>query len=400
MGIVLGKKKGLFRDKLVEYDGTENVLALGSCRTGKTAGIVIPTLFKWKKSAVVIDHRSEIAEITTKAREKMGQEVIWIFPNAKDESYPHTITSYNPLAEIRLDTEFEYGDVSDVVEILLRIEKNSERRLQSARLLMICAVLHLLHVYKNKGNGVPTLKILSEFILRGNEEYTLWSILNEMNHKPVYPMIPELIVEIHKDIDMYDCEMIMQIIGDCLKDYCTPTFAKNLESNESLIDKIINNDSNITVYLMTHSYEDYKTAPLFAIFSKQLIKRKKIEKQEEKDLLLVIDEAVVLGPLDWLEQGSIDKTGIQLLMTLQSINQCNKMYSSAKILEQFKIKVITGVNDANSPMYISELSQGELTLEDVYREKELLLFVEGKKFQRVHKTMYWKEKVFKNYLND
>ena len=86
VGVVLAQDPASKR--LLIYRGEANVLALGPPGTGKSSGIVIPTLLRtWPSSAIVFDPAAELAEKTRFAREN----VIIFDPRSE------TTARFNPL---------------------------------------------------------------------------------------------------------------------------------------------------------------------------------------------------------------------------------------------------------------------------------------------------------------
>ena len=75
-GVVIGGWGG----KRTVYCGNDHVVAIGGERSGKTVGLVIPTLMHYRGSIVVHDVGGELYDLTAKYRRAMGQVVIRFAP--------------------------------------------------------------------------------------------------------------------------------------------------------------------------------------------------------------------------------------------------------------------------------------------------------------------------------
>lgn len=161
MGVVLGKTKGLF-SKVVEDDGVENVLVVGGSRSGKGIGVVIPTLLSDKRSMVVLD-MGELAELTRDARIRMGQTVV-VFDPMRDGQFRDGIR-YNPLAEVRIGTVYEYVDVCDLVDLLVDGKKRLlQLRVSPIRSFLIGLILHVIYVCRKEEKGIPSFSDVLELL--------------------------------------------------------------------------------------------------------------------------------------------------------------------------------------------------------------------------------------------
>jgi len=405
MAIVLGKSSKFFGDKVIEHKGAENVVALGSRCTGIAKGIVIPTLFKWERSAVVVDIGGEITSITASTREAMKQEVMIFNPTGDPENIDRRAVHYNPLAEIRMETRFEYGDVCEVVDLLLEIPDGRERTLavNESRTLLIATILHLLYAYKKEQKGVPTLQEVMNFILKDDGKSTIWDSIEEINEGflspweslAVHPNIPTLVAELKHCITGDDSvAAVLTVVCDALKRYCEPWIAANLKSDESLIEKIIRRNPTKTVYLVMSLGDVSCVMPIIRMFLSQLVKRQTEVQRTEKDLLLVLNDFEELGRLDWLENemGIYYGLGIQILITSTSIPAIQRNYSPRNsILENCHVKIFKGVADMETAKYVSGLSGGKLREFDVtcLKKEDEILFKLYEPMRIIRGINYW-----------
>ena len=97
----------------LRHGGMENVLCFGPPRSGKGAGLVVPTLLSWGHSVFVTDLRGELFQLTSGYRASLGQRVYRFAPGEGDS------VAWNPLDEIRLKSEHLVGDVQMVATLLV-----------------------------------------------------------------------------------------------------------------------------------------------------------------------------------------------------------------------------------------------------------------------------------------
>ena len=113
-GIILGSwraRKG--RSDLLQYKGPHHVLVVGSCRSGKSAGVTVPTLLNWDESVVIYDTKGENWELTSGFRaQRLGQRVLKFDPVAPDSA------RFNPLLEVRLDQNM-LEDVQSICTLIV-----------------------------------------------------------------------------------------------------------------------------------------------------------------------------------------------------------------------------------------------------------------------------------------
>ena len=107
-GVVLGAAgRRLLRDV-----GEGHVLAVGPPRSGKTAGIAIPTLLTYRGSALVYDPKGEMAVVAGRFRAALGP-VFVLDPTSRDTA------RFNPLLEIR-EGDNLVADCQVAAEVLAR----------------------------------------------------------------------------------------------------------------------------------------------------------------------------------------------------------------------------------------------------------------------------------------
>ena len=108
-GIIIGKHNG----QLLRFGGQQFVALGAPTRSGKGVGIVIPNLLDYPNSCVVQDIKQECYEFTSKYRQDvMGQEVFLFNPFSKQTH------RYNPLYYINMDGDNADAELVNFANIL------------------------------------------------------------------------------------------------------------------------------------------------------------------------------------------------------------------------------------------------------------------------------------------
>ncbi len=84
--------------------------------SGKGVSVVTPTLLTWPHSCVVYDLKKENWALSSRWRKQHANNIVLRFEPACNDG---SGTSYNPLAEIRLDTDHDIQDVRNISAIIM-----------------------------------------------------------------------------------------------------------------------------------------------------------------------------------------------------------------------------------------------------------------------------------------
>lgn len=110
-GILLGKQGGRY----LTFGGPEHVICYAPTRAGKGVGVVIPNLFNWADSLVVLDIKKENWAATAGFRAAHGQRVVMFDPL---DPAGHT-ARYNPLGFIDRASEIDCLDELQKIATML-----------------------------------------------------------------------------------------------------------------------------------------------------------------------------------------------------------------------------------------------------------------------------------------
>ena len=114
-GIYLARWEGSSRIRFLRDTGPGHVLVFAPTRSGKGAGVVVPTLLTWPHSALIHDLKGENWALTAGWRKQMGHVCLKFDPT----DTTGTSVKYNPLEQVRLRTEHEAEDVQNIVHMIV-----------------------------------------------------------------------------------------------------------------------------------------------------------------------------------------------------------------------------------------------------------------------------------------
>lgn len=109
-GILIGRN----RQRFLYYMGAAFVFLAAASRTGKGIGIIIPNLLRWRGSCVVTDFKKENFSITSKFRQKVLKQDVYLFNPFDETGETHC---YNPLSVVR-EGHLTVPDILTIAEML------------------------------------------------------------------------------------------------------------------------------------------------------------------------------------------------------------------------------------------------------------------------------------------
>ena len=159
------------------HSGPEHILTYAPTRSGKGVGLVIPTLLSWGHSALITDLKGELWELTAGWRKKYGKNKVLRFEPAAAKGS----VRWNPLAEIRIRTEYEVGDVQNLATLIVDPDgKGLENHWQkTAQALFVGLILHALYKDGNKATLASIDAMLSD---PKNGIEKLWNEMTQYKH--------------------------------------------------------------------------------------------------------------------------------------------------------------------------------------------------------------------------
>lgn len=138
--VLLGK----YGDRLIGYGGDKAIVTVAAARSGKTATVLLPTLYTYPGSVMVLDPKGELAAATAEHRHTvLGQEVAVLDPFGVSGQAAST---FNPMAELDLASPTLVDDVDTLTQALVLNEggEDGNHWTNSAQAYLRGLVLHAL----------------------------------------------------------------------------------------------------------------------------------------------------------------------------------------------------------------------------------------------------------------
>ena len=154
----LDKKNRL---RYLRHNGPEHVLCYAPTRSGKGVGLVVPTLLSWPHSAVITDLKGELWELSSGWRKTHGHNKVLRFEPARLTG----CIGFNPLEEIRLETEYEVGDVQNLATLIVDPQGKglNDHWQKTSQSLLVGCMLHILYKSGKEGT-LATLPALDAML--------------------------------------------------------------------------------------------------------------------------------------------------------------------------------------------------------------------------------------------
>lgn len=174
----IAKKSGVvcginpYNGKLMLHNGKEHILLMAPTRSGKGVNTIIPTGLVWKNSIFFFDPKGELWENTAGYRKNvLKQKVMKFEPLCVNGS----ANRWNPLAEVHMETNEEFMDISNIVNIIVRGDKEETGDPfwnNSAVDLLIGVTLHLMYKHKKEKLPLPSISTVRSFLSSPNMDTT------------------------------------------------------------------------------------------------------------------------------------------------------------------------------------------------------------------------------------
>ncbi|WP_425604058.1 IncP-type conjugal transfer protein TraG [Luteimonas kalidii] len=363
-GIFLGRLGSAY----LRHDGPEHVAAIAPTRSGKGAGLVVPTLLTWPRSTVIHDIKGEHWQLTSGWRARFSH---CLYFNPTD---PRS-AAYNPLLEVRRGTR-EVRDVQNIADLLVDPEGALERRNhweKTSHALLVGAILHVLYSEPDK-----TLRGVADFLSDPARpiERTFAAMLRSphLGDRP-HPVVASAAREMLNRSPNERSGVLSTAIS-FLGLYHDPTVATVTSRCDWCIDDLVSGPVPVSLYLVVPPSDISRTRPLVRLLLNQIGRRltealppaeaarRRWPWRAQADggdahhrLLWVLDEFPALGRLDFFEEALAFMAGYRMraLLIAQSLNQIEQAYGASNaILDNCHVRVAFAPNDERTARRLSE----------------------------------------------
>lgn len=145
---------------LIGVDDPRHVMTVAGSRAGKSKSCLVPNLYLWPGSAVVIDPKGEVAMMTAERRAAAGQSVYILDPFDQVRGPAAQFRArFNPLAELVREDQSDVPDDAALIADALILESGGDTHwTSSAKNLIKGLILYALHAKR------PTLNALRDLL--------------------------------------------------------------------------------------------------------------------------------------------------------------------------------------------------------------------------------------------
>jgi type IV secretion system protein VirD4 len=358
--------KGVFLGKLgdgryLRHEGPEHYAVIAPTRSGKGAGVVVPTLLSWRGSTIVYDLKEENFRITSGFRSTFS-DVIYFNPASLNTS------RFNPLDEVRRG-EYDVRDAQNLANIIVEPDKQSgfDHWSRTSNSLLTAAILHVVYAFPPERRNLRGVAELLSNPAKSITE-TLYEMLEtkHINGESVHPGIAGTARDVlNKSPD--DKSSVISTVMGYLAIYRDPILSHALSVSDFSVNGLVNSERAKSLYFVISPADIDRLRPVIRMMVNLVCRRlteSLVEGGNKHKLLLMLDEFPALGRLEFFETalGYLAGYGIKAMLIAQSLNQLRQVYGEkTAILDNTHVQVFYAPNTLETAQYISK-TLGEMSV--------------------------------------
>ncbi|OIO75084.1 MAG: conjugal transfer protein TraG [Zetaproteobacteria bacterium CG1_02_53_45] len=375
-----GKNKG--KTSYLRHKGPEHMMVFAPTRSGKGVGIVIPTLLIWDESVLVHDIKGENWQLTSGFRARMGQRCIKFDPTSLDSA------RFNPLAEIRIGTEFETRDVQNIATMIVDPDGKglNDHWAKTGFDLLTGVILHVLYVEEDKSLA-RVQSLLSEpvpkEVLQANPKMTgiqyVMEKIRDTNHLGDRPHhVAQQSAQAFLNKAASEASGVLSTALSFLSLYKDDVVADNTRVSDFTLTSLM--EQKTSLYLVVPPSDKDRLKPLIRLIINQVTRRLTEGMDFNEDgsgkskyshrLLMVLDEFPSLGKLDIFQEALafLAGYGIKALLITQDLSQLHAIYTKDEsIMSNCHIRIAYAPNKIETAKMLSEMT-GKATVTHTQRQ--------------------------------
>lgn len=356
----------------LRHAGPEHIMVFAPTRSGKGVGIVIPTLLGWRESVLVHDIKGENWHLTSGFRRSvLGQRVIKFDPTSPDSA------RFNPLAEIRIGTEFETRDVQNIATMIVDPDGKglNDHWAKTGFDLLVGVILHVLYAEEDKSlariQGVLSTpgKTIQE-VMKGIQT------TNHLGDRP-HPVVAQS-AQAFLNKAPNEASGVLSTALSFLSLYKDDVVAQNTQVSDFTLESLMEQPTSL--YLVVPPSDKDRLKPLTRLIVNQVVRRLtegmdfepggKSKSRYAHRLLLLLDEFPSLGKLDIFQEALafIAGYGLKALLIVQDLTQLYAAYGKDEsILSNCHVRVAYAPNKIETAELLSRMS-GQATVSHTQRQ--------------------------------
>lgn len=319
-GVYIGgwvDSKGQFH--YLRHNGPEHILTFAPTRSGKGVGLILPTLLSWSKSAFISDLKGELYALTAGWRKNYAKNKVLKFEPASLNG----CAKWNPIDEIRIDTEYEIADVQNLAILIVDPDGKGlkDHWQKTSYMLLVGLILHVIYKAKVSDSVIASLAGIDSLL--SDPEYS-----SEDEKKAMQGLWREMLYNTHIDginahpvvssagKDMLDRPedeggSVLSTLKSYLSLYRDPVVAKNTNSSDFKLKQVMNSPDPVSLYAISQPTDKERLKPLMRIMINMLIRLNAADMEFKKGravanykhrLLMMLDEFPSLGKLEILQE--------------------------------------------------------------------------------------------------
>jgi type IV secretion system protein VirD4 len=344
-------------------NGGEHVLVVGSSRSGKGTSNILPTLLDWRNSAIVYDEKRELSTLTAGWREvEAGNRVLRFEPAS-----PLAGDRYNFLDAVRLSTEHETGDISNIVEVLADdagpLAGDAVHWMQTAKELVSAVALYVLYREDAAGRRAGLADVSHALADPALPIASLLTMMKQHSNRFVASAAQAQLDRADREASsvVSTARRFLQLFaGDAI-------IARNTASSTFTLEELADDARPTTLYIVTKAIDAHRLRPLVRLlFTQAMLHLLNAELRFDAagralpahrfPVLMVLDEFAALGRMEILEQ-SLARClgyGVTALVAVQDISQLRRAYGqNQNVSNNTNLRVAFPPNEHDTAVWIS-----------------------------------------------
>ncbi|MCK5353582.1 MAG: type IV secretory system conjugative DNA transfer family protein [Methyloprofundus sp.] len=390
----------------VGLDEENHMVTIAMTRSGKSTTVIWPNLVKYSypDSIFVLDPKGEHAIMTSRKRDKQGQQVYVLDPFNLTEGKV-TTHSFNPLAEIDIKSSRSKEDIQGISDACIVCSGNTNDTSQHfnelQRSVISGLVAHVMSTQPEEKHNLPA--VYDYFIEIGKGEGGFENLIAEMRENNACGNLPQEAALAYDNAGNNERGSIFTSTLNSLKWISSEGMRKHLRHSDFTFEELKTNRTSIYVVLdfdaMATEKQGRYMRVLFnlALHQAHVTPLPQARKEKGRRVLFVLDEVAQLGYMATIEKAFKSHAGsdIKLWVFFQNYTSLKDTYPSYQDMLSASSKQFFGCNDAATASAIeglvgkylhkrSDVHEGQKSLLDATEIGEII--GQGKMLQIVTNT--------------
>lgn len=332
-GIIFGKIGRVLVTKPPKVEG--HTLIVGGTGTGKSRGVVIPTLLSWEGSAIVMDIKGELSKFTADRRLQHGS--VYVFDPEGDGA------CYDPIKTCK-----SVDQAQDLARTLIPAPETGEAFWANSAQALLSAF-----VFEGAHRGYKLTDIAEWLCTRPIAELVSHCQNHELREVRILASIT------YEQPDKTLSGIVAELKSKLITIATDPNIRRATQRSDWTAETL---ESGATVYLKVseHLLDQYKD--LWTIIISQIMKHlSRREERKSPPILMALDEMPRLSKLDGLSGAlaTLRSRNVHIMPVVQSMAQLDSIYGRDErkvIADNCRFKFVLSATDPETQKYFSDLA--------------------------------------------